>query len=62
MKDQAIDIARTQTDADDGLNALREYVQSRILGVMQEAGAMRPLAFSHGFEFGAIQSLEPFEA
>lgn len=48
MKDQAIDIARTQTDANGGLNVLREYLQSRILGVMQEAGAMVPLAFMGG--------------
>lgn len=48
MKDQAIDIARGTTDAVSGLNLLREYVQSRILGVLQEAGAMAPLAFMGG--------------
>jgi hypothetical protein len=48
VKDQAIDIARRGTDPTDGLNLLREYLQSRILGVMQEAGAMVPLAFMGG--------------
>lgn len=48
MKDHAIDIVRRRTDPAGGLNLLREYVQSRILGVMQEAGAMVPLAFMGG--------------
>jgi predicted nucleotidyltransferase component of viral defense system len=48
VKDQAIDIAGRRTDVAGGLNLLREYVQSRILGVMQEAGAMVPLAFMGG--------------
>jgi predicted nucleotidyltransferase component of viral defense system len=48
MKEQAIAIARTRQDMVDGFNLLREYVQSRILGVMQEAGAMVPLAFMGG--------------
>lgn len=48
MKDHAIDIVGRRTDVADGLNLLREYVQSRILGVMQEAGAMVPLAFMGG--------------
>jgi len=48
VRDHAIDIARRRTDGADGLNLLREYLQSRILGVMQEAGAMVPLAFMGG--------------
>lgn len=48
MKDHAIDIAKTRANMAGGLNLLREYVQSRILGVMQEAGAMVPLAFMGG--------------
>jgi hypothetical protein len=48
VKDRAIDIARGATDAVGGLNLLREYLQSRMLGVMQEAGAMVPLAFTGG--------------
>ena len=47
MKEHAIGIVR-RTDMAGGLNLLREYVQSRILGVMQEAGAMIPLAFMGG--------------
>lgn len=53
MKDQAIDIVGGRGAAPGGaeaggLNLLREYVQARILGVMQEAGAMVPLAFMGG--------------
>jgi hypothetical protein len=59
VKDQAIDIvggwaAPGGGGADGrgaeagGINLLREYVQSRILGVMQEAGAMTALAFMGG--------------
>jgi hypothetical protein len=59
VKDQAIDIAGkwaapggAETGGRGaeagGLNLLREYVQSRILGVLQEAGAMVPLAFMGG--------------
>jgi len=48
VKDHAIDIVGGRTDVADGLNLLREYLQSRILGVMQEAGAMVPLAFMGG--------------
>jgi len=55
VKDRAIDIAGGRAAEAGGraaeaggLNPLREYVQSRILGVMQEAGAMAPLAFIGG--------------
>lgn len=48
MKDQAIDVVGRRAAEAGGLNLLREYVQSRILGVMQEAGAMAPLAFTGG--------------
>ena len=59
MKDKALDIVGGRAApgvAESGgrgaeagaLNLLREYVQSRILGVLQEAGAMVPLAFMGG--------------
>ena len=48
MKDQAIDIVGGRGAEAGGLNLLREYVQARILGVMQEAGSMVPLAFMGG--------------
>lgn len=48
MKDRAIEVVTGRTDEARGLNLLREYVQSRILGFMQEAGAMVPLAFMGG--------------
>ena len=62
MKDQAVDIAGGRGAESGGLNRLREYVQSRILGVMQEAGAMVPLAFMGGtalrFVFGTPRRSE----
>ena len=48
MKDQAIHVVGRRAAEADGLNLLREYVQSRILGVMQEAGSMTALAFMGG--------------
>ncbi len=48
MRDRAIELVRNRPAAVDGRNLLREYVQSRILGAMQEAGAMVPLAFMGG--------------
>lgn len=48
MKDRAVDIVASRPAAASGLNLLREYVQSRILGQMQEAGAFVPLAFMGG--------------
>lgn len=48
MKDRAVDLVKSRPPAVDGLNLLREYLQSRMLGAMQEAGAMIPLAFMGG--------------
>ena len=48
MKDRAIELVKSRPPAVDGLNLLREYLQSRLLGAMQEAGAMVPLAFMGG--------------
>ncbi|MBI5232531.1 MAG: nucleotidyl transferase AbiEii/AbiGii toxin family protein [Coriobacteriales bacterium] len=48
MRDQALDIVAARPSGTDGLNLLREYVQSRTLGQMQEAGAFVPLAFMGG--------------
>lgn len=48
MKERAIELVRARVAATDGANLLREYVQSRMLGALQEAGAMVPLAFMGG--------------
>ncbi|MHB1136103.1 MAG: nucleotidyl transferase AbiEii/AbiGii toxin family protein [Coriobacteriia bacterium] len=48
MKDRAIELVSDRPLGVDGQNLLREYLQSRILGAMQEAGAMVPLAFMGG--------------
>jgi hypothetical protein len=48
VKDRAIEIVTSRPEGVDGANTLREYLQSRVLGQMQEAGAFVPLAFMGG--------------
>jgi len=48
VKDRAIELVNHRRQGVDGRNLLREFLQSRILGVMQDAGAMVPLAFMGG--------------
>lgn len=48
MKQRALDLVAARPEAASGVNLLREYVQSRILGQMQESGAFVPLAFMGG--------------
>ena len=48
MRERALEIVASRPPAVDGTNLLREYVQSRILGQLQEAGAYVPLAFMGG--------------
>lgn len=48
MKDRALEIVAARPPAVDGRNVLREYVQSRVLGALQEAGGFVPLAFMGG--------------
>ncbi|MBI5445837.1 MAG: nucleotidyl transferase AbiEii/AbiGii toxin family protein [Deltaproteobacteria bacterium] len=48
MKDRALEIVASRPPAAEGRNVLREYLQSRVLGAMQEAGTMVPLAFMGG--------------
>ena len=56
VKDRAIELVHGRPQGADGRNVLREYLQSRILGAMQEAGAMVPLAFMGGT---ALRSVAP---
>lgn len=47
MKAHLLDLVRA-ADPLQGRNIAREYLQARILGVLQRAGAMVPLAFQGG--------------
>lgn len=48
MKDYLAELTRRNPDPLQGRNAAREYLQARILGALQRAGAMVPLAFHGG--------------
>ena len=48
MKDHLVHIVRAAPTAIQGRNVAREYLQARILGALQRAGAMIPLAFHGG--------------
>lgn len=48
MKDHLAELVRTSPTPAHGRNVTREYLQARILGALQRAGAMIPLAFHGG--------------
>lgn len=48
MKDYLAGLVRDAPDGTQGHNIAREYLQARILGALQRAGAMIPLAFHGG--------------
>ena len=48
MKDYLAELTRRNPDSLQGRNVAREYLQARILGALQRAGAMVPLAFHGG--------------
>ena len=48
VKDRALELVAARSAAVDGRNLLREYVQSRVLGALQEAGVFRAWAFMGG--------------
>ena len=48
VKGRALDLVASRPPGVGGVNLLREYVQFRILGQMQEASAFMPLAFMGG--------------
>ena len=60
MKERAIELVQARASATDGWNLLREYVQSRMLGALQEAGAMVPLAFMGGTALRFLYRLPRF--
>ena len=48
MKDYLIQQVRAARNPVHGRNVAREYMQARLLGVLQRTGAMMPLAFQGG--------------
>lgn len=48
MKDYLYELVRAAPNAVEGRNRAREYLQARLLGALQHAGAMIPLAFHGG--------------
>lgn len=48
MKDHLAELVRSAPTPEHGRNVMREYLQARILGALQRAGAMIPLAFHGG--------------
>lgn len=48
MKDYLVELARASPTPAQARNVTREYLQARILGALQRAGAMIPLAFHGG--------------
>jgi len=48
MKDYLVTLVRAAPTSTEARNLAREYLQARILGVLQRAGAMVPLAFHGG--------------
>jgi hypothetical protein len=48
MKPLLVDLVRNAPQLTQARNQIREYLQARILGVLQRAGAMMPLAFHGG--------------
>ncbi len=48
MKDHLANLVRETHNVQEGKNLVREYLQARILGVLQKCGAMIPLVFYGG--------------
>ena len=48
MKEYLAELVRSSSTPVLGRNVAREYLQARILGALQRAGAMVPLAFHGG--------------
>jgi predicted nucleotidyltransferase component of viral defense system len=65
MKDYLLELARESPSRLQARNQVREYLQARILGALQRAGAMIPLAFHGGtalrFLFAASRHSEDLD-
>ncbi len=57
MKDFLAELVRTAPTPGHGRNMAREYLQARILGALQHAGAMIPLAFHGGTALRFLYSI-----
>jgi len=55
MKEYLHQILRTAPSPVQGRNEVREYLQARVLGILQRAGMMIPLAF-HGCGISVIRT------
>lgn len=60
MKDELRNIVEDSSSQLSGMNKAREYLQSRILLLMMEAGAMIPLAFCGGTALRFLYRLPRF--
>ena len=60
MKEELIRIVRVAENNLSAWNRAREYLQARILGLLQETGAMIPLAFCGGTALRFLYSLPRF--
>ena len=60
MKEELIRIVRETENNLSAWNRAREYLQARILGLLQETGAMIPLAFCGGTALRFLYSLPRF--
>ena len=60
MKEELRSIVSNAPSSIQGINLAKEYLQSRILGIMQEAGAMMPLAFCGGTALRFLYGLQRF--
>lgn len=60
MKEELRYIVSNAPSSISGLNLAKEYLQSRILGIMQENGAMIPLAFCGGTALRFLYGLQRF--
>lgn len=58
MKDHLAELVRSSASPLHARNAVREYLQARILEALQRAGAMIPLAFHGGTEMLTLENLE----
>jgi len=57
MKDFLLELVRESADPLLARNRVREYLQARILGILQQAGAMIPLAFHGGTALRFLYSI-----
>lgn len=60
MKERLLELVRSAPTPLHARNAVREYLQARILGSMQRAGAMVPLAFLGGTALRFLYTIQRY--